>query len=61
MLACLGRAGYLSADRHPGPTFAERGVIAAERTLRRHRQAERFLVEVLHLERAKQGQQAGLL
>jgi DtxR family Mn-dependent transcriptional regulator len=50
MLHRLERDGYVVLDRATGPRLTETGVEAAEATLRRHRLAERFLLDVLKLD-----------
>jgi DtxR family Mn-dependent transcriptional regulator len=50
MLNRLERDGYLTMDRRQGATLTARGVAAAEGSLRRHRLAERFLFEMLHMD-----------
>lgn len=46
----LEEDGYLHLDRSSGPRLTEKGVAAAEESLRRHRLAERFLLDILHLD-----------
>jgi DtxR family Mn-dependent transcriptional regulator len=46
----LQRDGYLTLDRERGPQLTEHGTTVAEAGLRRHRLAERFLLEVLGMD-----------
>lgn len=50
MLHRLERDGYVSGDRATGPVLTEQGIHEAEATLRQHRLAERFLLEVLGMD-----------
>ena len=50
MLHRLARDGYLTVDRATGTALTDRGVAEAEASLRRHRLAERFLLEVLGMD-----------
>jgi DtxR family Mn-dependent transcriptional regulator len=50
MLRRLERDGYLILGQASGPQLTEPGRAAAEASLRRHRLAERFLFDVLHLD-----------
>src|SRR5579863_1742379 len=50
MLHRLERDGYVTLDRSTGPRLTETGITAAEESLRRHRLAERFLLDVLHMD-----------
>ena len=49
MLQRLVRDGYLRVDSPAGPLLTDQGMAAAERSLRHHRLAERFLFDVLHM------------
>ncbi len=49
MLHRLERDGYLVVDRSVGAHLTEKGTAAAEDSLRRHRLAERFLMDVLKM------------
>jgi DtxR family Mn-dependent transcriptional regulator len=51
MLHRLERNGYLTVDRATGTAQTDRGIAEAEASLRRHRPAERFLCEVLGMDR----------
>lgn len=50
MLHRLDRDGYLTVDRTIGTRLTEKGTAAAEESLRRHRLAERFLMDVLKMD-----------
>lgn len=50
MLHRLARDGYVVVDRASGARLTEAGVAAAEDSLRRHRLAERFLLDVLGMD-----------
>jgi DtxR family Mn-dependent transcriptional regulator len=50
MLRRLVRDGYITLDRATGAALTEQGVAEAEASLRRHRLAERFLLEVLGMD-----------
>jgi DtxR family Mn-dependent transcriptional regulator len=50
MLRRLARDGYITLDRTTGAALTEQGVVEAEASLRRHRLAERFLLEVLGMD-----------
>src|SRR5918912_1269985 len=50
MLRRLARDGYITLDRATGTALTEQGVTEAEASLRRHRLAERFLLEVLGMD-----------
>jgi len=50
MLQRLQRDGYLILDRAQGPRLTAEGAAAAERSLRKHRLAERFLFEILGMD-----------
>lgn len=46
----LARKGYLALDPSKGPTLTEQGTATAEKSLRNHRLAERFLFDALGLD-----------
>lgn len=50
MLHRLERDGYLVMDRAAGARLTDQGIAAAEDSLRRHRLAERFLMDVLKMD-----------
>lgn len=50
MLHRLERDGYVVVDRVKGARLTERGISTAEQSLRRHRLAERFLMDVLKMD-----------
>ncbi len=50
MLHRLERDGFVIVDRVKGARLTERGIAAAEESLRRHRLAERFLMDVLKMD-----------
>jgi DtxR family transcriptional regulator, Mn-dependent transcriptional regulator len=50
MLRRLARDDYITVDRASGAVLTEQGVAEAEAGLRRHRLAERFLLEVLGMD-----------
>jgi DtxR family Mn-dependent transcriptional regulator len=50
MLHRLERDGYVILDRATGPRLTDAGTVVAEESLRRHRLAERFLLDVLHMD-----------
>ncbi len=50
MLHRLERDGYVIVDRLKGARLTEHGIAAAEESLRRHRLAERFLMDVLKMD-----------
>jgi DtxR family Mn-dependent transcriptional regulator len=50
MLGRLERDGYVTVDRRQGAVLTAQGVATAEASLRRHRLAERFLCELLHMD-----------
>jgi DtxR family Mn-dependent transcriptional regulator len=50
MLHRLERENYIKMDRSTGPMLTSEGLTAAESTLRQHRLAERFLLEVLGMD-----------
>ena len=50
MLHRLERDGYLTHDRATGLRLTDKGIVAAEESLRRHRLAERFLLDVLKMD-----------
>jgi DtxR family Mn-dependent transcriptional regulator len=50
MLRRLERDGYVVLDRATGPRLTDQGRAVAEGSLRRHRLAERFLLDVLKMD-----------
>lgn len=50
MLHRLQREKYLTMDRTTGPVLTNRGLDAAESSLRQHRLAERFLLDILGMD-----------
>jgi DtxR family transcriptional regulator, Mn-dependent transcriptional regulator len=50
MLQRLARDGCLTMDRATGAVLTEQGAVEAEASLRRHRLAQRFLLEVLGMD-----------
>ena len=50
MLQRLARDGYITMDRATGAVLTDQGAAEAEASLRRHRLAERFLLEVLGMD-----------
>src|SRR5918912_3189674 len=50
MLRRLTRDGYITVDRATGAVLTDQGVAEAKASLRRHRLAERFLLEVLGMD-----------
>lgn len=50
MLHRLDRDGYISTDRSTGTHLTDKGIAVAEESLRRHRLAERFLLDVLKMD-----------
>lgn len=50
MLHRLQREGYIEVDRTNGPVLTPEGLVAAETSIRQHRLAERFLLEVLGMD-----------
>ena len=50
MLHRLERDGYLTVERATGPRLTDKGITAAEESLRRHRLSERFLMDILKMD-----------
>jgi DtxR family transcriptional regulator, Mn-dependent transcriptional regulator len=57
----LERDGNLTVDRATGTALTDRGIAEAEASLRRHRPAERFLCEVLGMDRITAHEEAHCL